>query len=85
MPRVPKIVVVSDEELALQKAAVAERCQRFEVTGISKIEDSISRESKELGEFVMLDPERIVIPLLISQGLVKPAPEAKPKAGKEAA
>ncbi len=81
MPRQPRVVPVSAEEYARQRAVVAARCLRFEVMGSSMIEDSIDRESKGLGEYVWLDPERIVIPLLVGQGLVKEAPmEAKPDA-----
>ncbi len=87
MPREPKIVFVSDEEYARQKAEKAARCQRFKVIGDAKIRDAIDREgpSRVKGEFVMLDPEETVIALLVGTKLVKPAPvEVKAKAGKDA-
>lgn len=86
MPRVPKVIPVSDEEYARQKAEKAERSQRFLVTGPYKIRDAISRESKVKGEHVWLDPEETVILLLTAKGLVKEAPldAAKAKAGKDA-
>lgn len=88
MPRVPKVIQVSDEEYARQKAEKAERCLRFEVIGDAKIRDAIERGvSKSKGEFVMLDPEETVIILLERAKLVKAAPldalaAEKPKAGK---
>jgi hypothetical protein len=91
MPREPKIVFVSDEEFAAQKAAKAKRCQRYEVIGDAKIRDAIDRDghSRSKGEFVMLDPEETVIALLVGTRLVKPAPveeqaPVKAKAGKDA-
>lgn len=80
MPRVPKVIPVSDEEYAAQKAAKAERSQRFLVTGDSKIRDAIDRESKVKGEYVWLDPEETVIVLLERAKLVKAAPADAPKA-----
>jgi len=82
MPRVPKVIPVSDEEYARQKAEKAERCQRFLVTGDSKIRDAIERESKVKGEYVMLDPEETVIVLLERAKLVKAAPLDAPAAEK---
>lgn len=84
-PRVPKVIPVSDEEMARQKAKVAARCQRFEVVGGAQpIIDSITRERKTVGEFVMLDPERIIIAFLVAEGRVRPAPEkATAKAAKD--
>jgi hypothetical protein len=81
MPREPRVVVIGPEEYERQKAEVAARCQRFLVTGDSKIADSIDRDgpSRVKGEYVMLDPEVIVIKLLTANGLVKAAPlEAEP-------
>ncbi len=80
MPRVPKVIPVSDEEYAEQKRVKAERCQRFLVTGDSKIRDAIDRESKVKGEYVMLDPEETVIVLLERAKLIKAAPLDAPKA-----
>lgn len=90
MPRKPRIIEVSPEEYARQKAEKAARCQRFLVTGDSKIRDAIDRDgpSRVKGEYVMLDPEETIIALLVRPGLIKAAPvEAEPvkaKAGKDA-
>ncbi len=87
MPRVPKVIPVSDEEYARQKAEKAARSQRFLVTGDYPIRDAIDRESKRKGEYVWLDPEETVILLLTAPGLVKAAPVEEPtkaKAGKDA-
>lgn len=85
MPRAPRIIEVSPEEYARQKAEKAARCQRFLVTGGSKIRDAIDRDgpSRVKGEYVMLDPEETVIALLTNAGLVKAAPvEAEPAKAK---
>lgn len=86
MPKVPKIIPISDEEYAAQKAEKAKRCRSFLVIGDSKIRDAITRESKVKGEYVWLDPEETVIILLERQKLVKAAPlePVKAKAGKDA-
>lgn len=87
MPREPRVVPISDEEYARHRAEVAARCQRFLVTGSSKIVDSIDRNgpSRVKGEYVMLDPEQIVIALLTAPGLIKPAPlDAEPEPKSEA-
>ncbi len=82
MPRTPKVIPVSDEEYARQKAEKAARCQRFLVTGESKIRDAIDRETKVKGEYVMLDPEETIIVLLERPGLIKAAPLDAPAAEK---
>lgn len=87
MPRTPRVVPVSDEEYARQKAEKAKRCQRFLVTGPAAIRDAIERVSKVKGEHVMLDPEETVIILLERAKLIQAAPlgakaDEKPKAGK---
>lgn len=87
MPKVPKVIPISDEEYERQKAEKAARCQRYLVIGESRIRDAITRESMAKGEHVWLDPEETIIILLERQKLVRAdlvmADPVKAKASKD--
>lgn len=73
-----KVVPVPDDEYARQKAAIAERCIKAEVTGDQPVRDAISRESVEPGGVVNIDPKTTLVDHLVRAGAVKILPaEAK--------
>ncbi len=70
----PKVVPVPDETFAKDKADIAARCIRAEVTGDQPVRDAITRESVEPGGTVSLDPKTTIIDHLVRAGVVKLLP-----------
>lgn len=73
-PKAPKVIQLSPEEYARQRKIEIDRSERYLVIGDAKIRCAVERESKIKGQFVWLDPEVTVIPLLVAAGYVEPAP-----------
>lgn len=67
----PKVIPVPDAEYARQKAEVAARCVKAQVTGDQPIRDAITRESVEPGGTVSLDPKTTNLELLERGGAIR--------------
>lgn len=67
----PKVVPVSEDQYAKEKAAVAARCIQAEVIGEQPVRDANTRESVEFGGIVSLDPKTTHIDHLVRSGVVK--------------
>ena len=70
----PKLVPVSDDQYAKEKAAVAARCVQAEVIGDQPVRDAITRESVEPGGTVNLDPKTTFVDHLVQARVVRLLP-----------
>lgn len=78
----PRLVELTPEQYAAEKAALAKRAEEYEVIGANGIRDCITRDIVAPGGIVRLDPQVKANILLVRSGAVRkvePKPAAKAK------